>query len=298
MSVKPLISLSLLALLATPILSYADEPADLLAKMQTAVHSLTYRGTLVYARGNDLSTYQVSHSREGGEEKESVLELAKGGDSKAVDSFSLSKFQQPNSEKAYSLDLGGQEFVANTACQIVIARPKDQMRYLQRYCIDSKTGMLLKYSLVDRSHQTIEQLMFTSIEMSGAATPVQEAKNADSVKQEPKVVAKETEAKADSNSQEWSFNNLPEGFQQTKNLVEKSTKDGSTVRQIVLSDGMTSVSVFIAPPNSPATQEGVALSAGAMNIYTTDVDKYKVTLVGEVPVSTLEKIGKGLKHAQ
>lgn len=269
----------------------ADDATALVARMRSAVHSLNYSGTLVYAQGNDLSTYQIQHSNEAGAEKESVISLeqaGKGGGEAA--SFSLAKFQQvqPQMEQVYSLDFGGNEAVANRSCRIVVARPRDRMRYLQRYCIDPANGMLLKYSLVDQSHQAIEQMMFTSLDVTGGGAPAAAP---------AAMAAAPVEQPAAPDDGGWRLTVLPPGFQQTKSLLQPVAQGQEPVRQLVLSDGMTSISVFIASTGSQV-QPGAALSAGAMNIFTRQSGKYTVTLVGEVPVATLEDIAKGLQHGQ
>lgn len=289
--IKHAVSLAVLtAVLAWSTPSMADEAVDLLAKMRNAVHALTYSGTLVYSQGNELSNYQISHTLENGAEKESVVRLAQGASagSENVESFSLSKLQQvqPQLEDVYTLDLGGQEFVANRSCQIVVARPRDKMRYLQRYCIEPESGMLLKYSLVDRSHRSVEQLMFTTLDISAAASgsaSVQQVPMPDS----PVVAIPSTD---------WVFTALPAGFQQVQDLQQAGVDGQAAVRQIILSDGMTSVSVFIAAPGAPSMLDSMGLSAGAMNIYAAEVDQHQITLVGEVPVATLQSISAGLQH--
>lgn len=294
---KHMVSLAVLAaVLAWSTPSIADEAGDLLTKMRSAVHTLNYSGTLVYSQGNELSNYQISHTLENGAEKESVVRLTqgKGTADESVESFSLAKFQQvqPQMEDVYSLDFGGKEFVANRECQIVVARPRDKMRYLQRYCIEPESGMLLKYSLVDRSHRSVEQLMFTVLDVTtpqgSVSAAVQEA-----------VTSTPTPQKAVATT-DWVFTSLPVGFAQVQDLQPQpsSGKGGASVRHIILSDGMTSVSVFIADPSAASMENSVAFAAGAMNIYTAEVDHYKVTLLGEVPVTTLQSISEGLKHAR
>lgn len=291
MNAKYMASLTVLAgMLAWSALGMADEAMDLLSRMRTAVHTLNYSGTLVYSQGNGLSNYQISHVLENGAEKESVVRLAQstGAAAENVESFSLAKFQQvqPQMEEVYSLDLGGQEFVANRSCQTVVARPRDRMRYLQRYCIDPATGMLLKYSLLDRSHQSVEQLMFTSLDIAAstqAAIPAQAAAEI------PPAMTPSTD---------WVFASLPAGFQQVQDLRQDGVNGQAPVRQIILSDGMTSVSVFIAPPGAPGILDSIGLSAGAMNIYAAEVDRHQITLVGEVPVTTLKSISEGLQHVR
>lgn len=273
----------------------ADESTELLAKMRSAVHTLSYSGTLVYAQGSALSTYQVQHDISTGEERDSVTRLSQSGNTStpsAEGSFSLAKFQQvqPQMEQAYSLDRGGEESVAQQVCKIVVARPRDRMRYLQRYCIEPNSGMLLKYSLVDQSHKPVEQFMFTSLELK----PAMAATALDT----SKAALTETAANVTQDDGGWSFVGLPAGFQQVRNAQQPAATGKAEVRHIVLSDGMTSVSVFIAPPDSPGVAAPVSLSAGAMNIFTTILKGHKITLVGEVPVTTLESIGKALTYAK
>lgn len=294
LTTKYTVSIAILAgVLAWSTPSLANEAGDLLAKMRSAVHTLDYTGTLVYSQGNELSNYQISHTVENGAEKESVVRLAQGASASDADaeSFSLAKFQQvqPQMEAVYALDLGGQEFVANRSCQIVVARPRDKMRYLQRYCIEPETGMLLKYSLVDRSHRTVEQLMFTALDI---AVPAQAAALPPPVQPNPAMPAVLPPAT------DWVFASLPAGFQQVQDLRQEGMNGQPPIRQIILSDGMTSVSVFIAPPGAPSMVDSIGISSGAMNIYATEVAQHQVTLVGEVPALTLQRISENLQYAR
>ncbi|UOG91676.1 MAG: MucB/RseB C-terminal domain-containing protein [Candidatus Thiothrix sulfatifontis] len=294
LTIKYTVSSAVLAgVLAWSTPSMANEAGDLLAKMRSAVHTLDYTGTLVYSQGNELSSYQISHKVENGAEKESVVRLAQGANTAAenVESFSLAKFQQvqPQMEEVYALDLGGQEFVANRNCQIVVARPRDKMRYLQRYCVEPDTGMLLKYSLVDRSHNTVEQLMFTTLDI---AVPAQAAT------QPTAPIANPAPSAAMPPATDWVFASLPAGFQQVQDLRQEGVNGQPPIRQLILSDGMTSVSVFIAPPGAPSMLDSIGISSGAMNIYATEVAQHQVTLVGEVPALTLQRISENLQYAR
>lgn len=293
LTTKYTVSIAVLAgVLAWSTPSMANEAADLLAKMRSAVHTLNYTGTLVYSQGNELSNYQISHTLENGAEKESVVRLAQGANASDADveSFSLAKFQQvqPQMEEVYALDLGGQEFVANRSCQMVVARPRDKMRYLQRYCIEPETGMLLKYSLVDRSHRVVEQLMFTTLDI---AVPTQAA-------MQLAAPANPATPAALPPATDWVFASLPAGFQQVQDLRQEGINGQPPIRQIILSDGMTSVSVFIAPPGAPSMLDSIGISAGAMNIYATEVAQHQVTLVGEVPALTLQRISENLQYVR
>lgn len=278
----------------------ADEAVALLNQMRTAVHTLDYTGTLVYVQGNELSTYQISHVVENGAERESIIRLTQqgmGGDGETVESFSLAKFQQvqPQMEQVYAFDLGGEERVANHVCRIVVARPRDRMRYLQRYCIDPASGMLLKYSLVDQTHKPVEQILFTALDITAPGTQAvsKTAPVSELSRQEPLVSAPPA---AIAGAKNWAFENLPAGFRQVNQVQQLDTEGKPAVQQLILSDGMSSVSVFIADAENAALLDSMEYSSGGMNIFTARVARHTVILVGEVPAGTLKKISEGLRY--
>lgn len=295
--------------------SMAADALELLDRMQSAVYDLDYTGQLVYSKGDQLSTYRITH--QAGQAQESVVRLNQGdGESGSqVESFSLSKFGSPHASgtNAYSFDLGGAARVAEHDCQVVVVRPKDKMRYLQRYCIDPKTGMLLKYSLMDREQQVLEQLMFTQLSIDiKASLPASDTLNVNSsqVVPMPLAVATMDRARMAKPSESvsvaekavstdlthlghWRFENLPAGFKVVKVIPQA---DNNNVHQIVLSDGMAAVSVFIAPATAAKNIDQLSYANGATHILGLELAGHLITFVGEVPESTLQAIQKGLRY--
>lgn len=64
---------------------------------------------------------------------------------------------------------------------------------------------------------------------------------------------------------------------------------------IILSDGVTSVSVFITQDDD--TKVGQAYNSGAMNIFTSKINDFNITFVGEVPVH-FEANQRGMQYRQ
>lgn len=295
--------------------SLAVEALELLDRMQSAVYDLDYTGQLVYSKGDELSTYRISH--QAGQEQESVVRLNQGDgeNGSQIESFSLSKFGNPHASgtNAYSFDLGGAARVAEHDCQVVVVRPKDKMRYLQRYCIDPKTGMLLKYSLMDREQKVLEQLMFTQLSIASKAdlpdsqplsapstsiTPMPVAEAAMDISRArlpklPEADPKQNTSPDSDNLGDWSFDNLPAGFKVVKVIPPAANND---VQQIVLSDGVAAVSVFIAQPNKAKDIDQLSYANGATHILSLELAGHLITFVGEVPESTLQSIQKGLRY--
>jgi sigma-E factor negative regulatory protein RseB len=91
------------------------------------------------------------------------------------------------------------------------------------------------------------------------------------------------------------ISNPPAGF---KKLMEaKRSLGGRTgaISQIVLSDGLAAVSIFIEPmPASHPTQQ--ALSQGAVNIYKRPYgNNHVVTVLGEAPADTISRIANSVE---
>jgi sigma-E factor negative regulatory protein RseB len=68
----------------------------------------------------------------------------------------------------------------------------------------------------------------------------------------------------------------------------------SSISQIVLSDGLAAVSIFIEP--MPHVQAAQSLShQGAVNIYKRPYGNHVVTVLGEAPAGTIMQIANSLE---
>ncbi len=343
-----------------------NEAMQLLNRMRHALHQLNYSGTLVYRRDDSLSTLHITHSVINGVERERVVRLNEQGSevSRELKGFSLSSIPviRPQMEKVYSFDLGRENRVANIPCRIITARPKDRARYLQKYCIDTKSGLLLDYMLVGKTHRPVEQFMFTSIQyssQSGGEAELDAADGTGSVRGNnrdrsvvnglntlaadnlvetlpldveielkksapeflgdmpaPKVKvvqAKSTtimlnapKARRIRSSQlddGWIMETLPAGFEISEAPpVKSSANDETPTRHYVISDGLSSLSVFVSPMSSHnklhgfAHKHGILVNSGALNVISRKKDNFLITVVGEVPESTLKAIVNSLRR--
>ena len=68
------------------------------------------------------------------------------------------------------------------------------------------------------------------------------------------------------------------------------------VGQIVVSDGISAVSIFIEPAQAAANGSPIGLSrAGAFHVFKRQVEDYVITAVGEAPASSVRKVAEGLE---
>ncbi len=295
-----------------PIAQADDSAVELLNRMNKALHQLNYKGNLAYLKGNSLSTLHVDHSVVNGVESERVVRLNEGGNeiSRELKGFSLSSIPQirPEMESVYSFDMGRENRVANIPCRIITARPKDRERYLQKYCIDSRTGMLLDYMLVGKSHKPVEQFMFTTIDIRvPEKMAIQTANIANETmthlgKAKTTILIPQAQAKAGvrhiSNAvldDGWVIEALPAGFEVSQAPSMKEAKSAnSVIKHYIVSDGLSSLSVFVSPITDRTPENAVTINSGALNVLTKKKDNHMITVVGEVPELTLKNIVKNL----
>jgi len=342
------ISLSLISVAMIGPSAYADEKAiDLLNRMNQAVHKLNYSGTLAYLKGNSLSSLHIEHTVINGIESERVVRLNEEGNevSRELKDFSFAAAQNigPEMEKVYSFDLGRENRIANIPCRIITARPKDRERYLQKYCIDATTGMLLDYILVGKSHQPVEQFMFTSInirvpenlpatELSftdpkacssttcsdadvvdakvidtmGATAIVDQgvAAKAKTTIVAPRTVRPTRQILTADLHDGWVMEKLPVGYEISlapamnagMNAAQEGTENLSKeTKHYIISDGLSSLSVFVSPFTDEGDIGAVKINSGALNVVSQRKGNAIITVVGEVPENTLRNIFKNLR---
>ncbi len=337
-------SLSLAGIVIIPLLMHspvalADEAAiELINRMNRALRELDYKGSLAYLRGDSLSTLQIEHKVINGVESERVVRLNESGGevSRELTGFSLSSIPQivPEMNRVYSFDMGRTNRIANIPCRIITARPKDRNRYLQKFCIDDVTGMLLDYMLVGKSHKPVEQLMFTTLEIGVseiaeeqvisndnamstatatkavlsaklAQTPLSEAKSTHvgavtvDVQPQAQPLQQGQIFEATNNidlDDGWVMETLPAGYQ-IKSAPESHDAQSaeSATKHYIVSDGLSSLSVFVSPLTAGVSNAAVKINSGALNVVSQEKDGHLVTVVGEVPETTLKNIVKSLQ---
>lgn len=277
--------------------SASEVGANLLMKMNDALHRMNYSGTLVHIKGEDVNTLKVSHKVEGGVEKEVITSLngANSAVSNERTSFSLAKVPQSieSMKKVYSLDVGAMKKVAMRDCQIVVARPKDKMRYLQKYCIDRETGLPLSYSLINNKHKAVERFTFTQVEIH--------ASNDEPIAEQAALILSvppETIQQGGSPSADWEITELPKGFYfgQLPMSQLAEVQKGENTDHFILTDGLSSISVFISPHTTVQPKVASAINSGALNVLTSQKNNHRITLVGEVPRATMQSIFENLKY--
>ena len=206
-------------------------------------------------------------------------------------------------DQFYSIQRSEDGRIANRKTLVVNLLPKDEYRYGYRYWVDKNTGMLLRCDLISEDDIVVEQMMFTSLEyLPAAPVRILELEQFDMYEQK---ILDEPEVDVATNEVKWTINSLPKGFMLTQSTmryshVESARQKGSTthvppdLQHLVYSDGLASVSVFIEKNlGEDKHLQGVS-TRGAVNAFGNALGEHYVTVVGEVPVRTVQSMAQSI----
>ena len=298
--------------------AFADPAMQWVQKMSDAMRNLNYRGNFVYMHENQLESMQIEHYRDEQGEKERLLSL--NGEAREVirDNLNLTciwpssreivvDLSRNNSyspifipedivrlEKFYSMNLLGMDRIAGEETMVVHIEPKDQYRYGIMFWINRENGLMMKSSLIGEDKREIEQVMFTRLELFGQG----EKLVFDSL---PRIDEGYTlvkyhrgganESQGDSG---WQVDNVPGGFWRESVLRRELPESGQRVQQMVFTDGLASLSVFIERQNDETMHGGTSM--GAVNAYIRIFDDYSITAIGEVPAVTVRRVAESVRY--
>lgn len=309
---------------ASTALAHAQGAAEALAwlrKMYQASQHLSYSGTFVYQRGDQTETSRIVHVAGAGTDVEK-LEALDGAPREIVrtrdtvqcylpelhtvkvdrhgvgrgrhgGAFPAMLPEQLNSlARNYTITLGGKTRIAGYECREIVLQPDDEYRYGYALWADRHTGMLLKARTFNDKGATLEQFTFTQLRIGHVPAaqvrprPIPHGWRVEDSTVEPlDLAATGWRVAAD----------LP-GFEKIAE-VKRKLRATHLVDQIVYSDGMAAVSVFIEPmPASAKTVQPGLSRTGATNLYTREVAGHLVTVVGEAPAISVQRIGDSVEY--
>ncbi|WP_395602033.1 MucB/RseB C-terminal domain-containing protein [Pseudomonas sp. A1230] len=308
----PLLSLLLSGWFVVP--AHADEAQDWLIRLGQAEQQQSFHGTFVYERNGSFSTHNIWHRVQNGQVRERLLQLDGSaqevvridGHTQCVSGTLIAGLgDSPNAaarpldpkklKNWYELAVVGKSRVAGRDAVIVSLTPRDQHRYGFELHLDKETGLPLKSLLLNDKGQLLERFQFTSLDTDNVPTDKDLLADSDC-----KVITLDSDkASAVKTAQVWHSDWLPPGFELTSSTSHKDPKTKVQVNSLMYDDGLARFSVFLEPLNGATvtdTRTQLGPTVAVSRRLTTPEGEIMVTVVGEIPIGTAERIALSMRN--
>ncbi|OGS93083.1 MAG: hypothetical protein A2X75_00410 [Gallionellales bacterium GWE2_58_10] len=292
------------------------ESLDWLKIVAFAAHQTDYSGVFVYQYDNRIETSRIIHVVEADGEYEK-LESLDGPKRKIIRHhgqvwcYINHKMVQVDSQQVrirfpaflpeqistlsanYQAEQIGVARVAGYNAQVILFEPKDNLRYAHKIWADTGSGLLLKAAVLGDKDQIIEQYTFTQLQIGGNIDRswISTTAPGNSLPVSPELAKGGTPVNSG-----WTVGALPAGFKKTMEIQRPMRGKHTPVTQIVFSDGLSAISVFIEPDDGDEDNVGGLSSRGAVNLYHKVVAGHLFTVVGEVPARTAIQVLDSIRY--
>jgi sigma-E factor negative regulatory protein RseB len=218
--------------------------------------------------------------------------------------------------------------VAGHAAQVVLFRPRDANRYAQRLWLERHSGLLLRADMLGMRGEVIESSAFSELHLDIAPQPqslLNEMRRLEGYRvQRPQLL------RADLEHEGWTMRSTPPGFAEVRCVrrpLRSTERTGTTpestgapqgstplaayaappaasgppllansLLQVMYSDGLTLVSVFVEPFEPTAHRREAPISWGATQALSRRLGDWWITVVGDVPLATLQQFSSGMER--
>jgi len=311
----------LLFLILAPACSIAGDqtpPAQqLIRQMSEANRALNYEGVFIYRRQGKMDTMRIIHkvdengvqerivsltgfAREVIRDKNSVTCILPDDESVMVErssprQFKISQLPEQISKVSeyYTFSIAGQDRVANRPAWVVDILPKDDYRFGYQLWIDLESKLLLKSELKNKEGTPLEQFFFAKLqiieeipdewlkpEISGVGYTWHDNSSEDFPVHKGDV--------------SWKVTWMPDGFVMSDREKKSVDESQMPVEHLMYSDGLALVSVFVEKIDKPVNIVTGPSSMGGVNTFSTMIDNYLITAIGEVPRDTVKLFAKSV----
>lgn len=293
-------ALLMLALLWGPFASADGSAYDWFDRMVQAAREQSYSGILVAGNQRHWDSLLVQHTLHNGAEYERLqrltgapLEQLRQGEQvflltpnngQPLQNPLHSFLSGPDLREQYELTLGGSDRIAGHFVRLIVLQPKDQHRYAMRLWLEQKTALLLRSELLDERQQVLERVQFAQLEI-GSKMPA-------SLLVPPAAEPVAPAATPHDDEVSWQPGWLPAGFSRLT-----ARQQGDDIK-LLYADGLAAFSVFVDRPATaiaPLQRRWGGTAAVVQQVQNEAGERRRVTVVGELPVTTLQKIAASVQ---
>lgn len=288
----------------------------LLQKASQAARELSYKGIFVYQSGATSKSVQLTHMNSGQGEFARMVVLD-GAPREVLSQGSDVAIFSPKNEKVmiekkrgqnmfpallpsnmdalkvgYQIQTNGAERIGGREATIVNLIAKDQMRYGYRFWVDKEFGLLLKVVTLNKQGELLEQIGFNQLTlMEGQSMDWFKPKFDPSKSYE---MDHDGPTKTSQTEIDWQVTQLPAGYRKVDQVKQFVQGKALPVTQMIFSDGLASISVFIEPiPKGTKSKVGHTL-VGATNFYASVNEGHQVMVIGEAPEAAVTQFANSV----
>lgn len=186
------------------------------------------------------------------------------------------------------LSVGGGRVMDRPAQHIrLVAR--DRQRYGYSIWLDRETGMLLRSATLSMDGDVLEQVQLTSLFVSD-----QFMDNLRELKEVSRPPLIEDSSNQNAAQQDWNISWMPQGFKMIRSNSHRMAVTGQHADYFLYSDGLAKISVYISKHIEGTRSMQIE---GAESLYSTRLNDYQVTVVGELPIATIQRIAQSVRSA-
>lgn len=197
----------------------------------------------------------------------------------------------------YGLIWKGTSRVAGRVVDVMGLVPKDAYRYGYRLWLDALTGLPLRAEIVGAQQQVLEWAAFSDITIGIRAEPQRVLRGMRS--HEGWAVKQALLVETTLVDEGWALGGVPAGFQLLRVVKRAAASEGASpvadqaqtdraMLQLVFSDGLTYVSLFVEPFDAQAQKRNMLVSMGATQTLMVQRDAWWLTAMGDVPPISLK----------
>lgn len=295
-----------------------------LVRVHEAASRRNYQGTQVVTAGGTISSSRVAHYCDGTQQYERVDML--DGQTRRVfrhndtvytlwpqRQVAVVEQREPlppfpavlqaggeSLTEHYELMAQGSDRQAGYDADVFLLKPRDRLRFAQRLWAERTTGLLLRADVLGPHGEVLESSAFSEVAIGVKPQPeqvLQPLKKLEGYRVlRPVLTPTQLEAEG------WLLKQAVSGFRQVscvKRPLDPVMADDSsakTVLQTIFSDGLTHVSLFIEPFDPQRHQRPMVTAMGATHTLMLRQGDWWVTVVGDVPASTLKQFAGALER--
>ncbi|MGB3725551.1 MAG: MucB/RseB C-terminal domain-containing protein [Glaciecola sp.] len=190
-------------------------------------------------------------------------------------------------ESGYDVLLMGRDRVLGRMTQQLRVVSKDKSRYGYYVWLDEQTGLLLKLNMYSLENELLKQIQVTQFNIN---SDVDDHFNSIQLSQLPPITTPNAELEKEFL---WTVSYLPVGMTKVKQKLHRLSTTGQLAEYMMLSDGLVDVSVYVMNATD-SIQEDLSITTDATSVVSISNGRIQVTVVGDVPTSTANKIADSI----